>query len=458
MGAIHPIDSVIYGERYSDPAMRRLFEEQNIQGERLRFEAVVAEEQAQMGIIPVAAAAEIARTCNVDRVRLERIAQLTAETSNDIVALVRAAGEQMSAEAAEYLHYGLTSQDVHITGQALVLKEAAALLEEGMEGLEAVLVGMADQYRDTVMIGRTYGQHALPITFGFKLAGWAYVLNQQRRAFGQLKERLLVGSVRGAVGTHAVWGEAGLELEQRVLARLGLGCSPISLQPSEERYGEFLNWCALMSTFLGRLCADMRRMQHTEVGEVHEQFETGKQVSSSTMPHKRNPVWSEAMQGVAYKIRSNAQAMLSVFQEYERDDTRNPAEQLLIAESTILTHKMIVTVRDGLKNLEVDEARMRRNMDLTGGLIAAERLTFELAQRSDAKQTAHAAVNRSAMRAVEEGIPFATALEEDEFVSRFMGGEQIRSLIAEAKEEVGTARLQVDRIVKALRGGQEAMC
>src|SRR5690606_10277821 len=166
MGAIHPIDSVIYGERYSDPAMRRLFEEQNIQGERLRFEAVVAEEQAQMGIIPVAAAAEIARTCNVDRVRLERIAQLTAETSNDIVALVRAAGEQMSAEAAEYLHYGLTSQDVHITGQALVLKEAAALLEEGMEGLEAVLVGMADQYRDTVMIGRSYGQHAVPITFG----------------------------------------------------------------------------------------------------------------------------------------------------------------------------------------------------------------------------------------------------------------------------------------------------
>jgi adenylosuccinate lyase len=458
MGAVHPIDSVIYGERYSDPVMRRLFEERNMQAQRLRFEVVVAQEQAQMGIIPAAAAAEIARGCDVDRVGLERIAQLTAETGNDIVALVRAAGEQMGAEGAEYLHYGLTSQDVHITGRALVLKEAATLLEEGMQGLEAVLVAMAAQYRDTVMIGRTYGQHALPITFGFKLAGWAYVLNQQRRAFAQLKERLLVGSVRGAVGTHAVWGAAGLELEQRVLARLELGCSPISLQPSEERYAEFLNWCALMSTFLGRLCADMRRLQHTEVGEVHEGFEAGKQVSSSTMPHKRNPVWSEAMQGVSYKVRSNAQAMLSVFQEFERDDTRNAAEQLLIAESTILTHKMIVTVRDGLQNLEVDEARMRRNLDLTDGLIAAERLTFELAQRSDAKQTAHAAVNRSAMRAVEEGISFARALEEDEFVSRFMDAEQIRSAIAAAKEEVGTARLQVDRIVKALRGGQEALC
>lgn len=456
MGVTHPIDSVIYGGGYADRAMREVFDEANVQAQRLRFEAVVADEQARMGIIPTFAAEEIQRACDINRIGLERIAEILAETQNDIVALTRAAGEHMSREAAEYIHYGLTSQDVHITGQALILKQATALIRDALRGLEDVLVAMAERYRDAVMIGRTHGQHALPITFGFKVAGWAYVVHQQHVAFDRVQEHLLVGSAKGAVGTHAVWGEPGLELERRVMERLGLGCSPVSLQPSEERYADYLTWCAVVSTIIGRICAEIRGMHRTEVAEVAEAFETGKQVSSSTMPHKRNPEWSEATQGIAYKVRANAHAMLAVFQEHERDATRNPAEQLLIAETSILTHKMIVTLRDGLRSLRVDVDRMRRNLKLTDGLIAAERLTFELAQRSGAKQTAHAVIYRCAMRAVEEGVPFERALAEDEFVRRFLPQREVGEIITAAEEEVGTARLQVDQVVGVLRAARDA--
>ena len=455
MGSVHPIDTQIYGNGFSVPTMRELFDEANVQEQRLRFEAAVACEQAKMGIIPQSAADEIEQACDVQSIGLQRIAELTAETQNDIVALTRAAGEQMSEEGREYIHYGLTSQDVHITGRALVLKQAVPLIDDALEALEDVLLAMAEQYRDTVMIGRTHGQHALPITFGFKVAGWAYVVSQQRQSFEQVQKRLLVGSVKGAVGTHAVWDQEGLELERRVMDRLGLGCTPISLQPSEERYAEYLNWCAVISTIIGRICAELRGLHRTEVGEVHEGFDTGKQVSSSTMPHKRNPEWSEATQGIAYKIRANAQAMLSVFQEHERDGTRNPAEQLLLAETTILTHKMIVTLQNGLQKLEVNVGRMWRNMDMTGGLIAAEYLTFALAQRSGAKQTAHAAIYRCAMRSVEEEISFQSALTEDQFVSRFMQEDELCTLIEEAKKHVGTAPLQVDRVLQILRGEKE---
>jgi adenylosuccinate lyase len=451
MEVTHPIDSVIYGRGYCAPEMRAVFAEENIQAQRLRFEAVMADEQAALGMIPPSAAEEIARGCDVKVIGLGRIAEILAETQNDIVALIRAAGENMSSDAREWIHYGATSQDVHITGQALVLTQAIGLIREALRGLESVLLDLAERHANTLMIGRTHGQHALPITFGFKVAGWAYVVHQQRDALNQLTGRLLVGSLKGAVGTHAVWGTAGIKLERRVMERLGLNCSPISLQPSEERYAEFLNWCALVATLVGRICAEIRGMHRTEVAEVHEGFDTGRQVSSSTMPHKRNPEWSEATQGMAYKVRSNAQAMMAVFQEHERDATRNPPEQLLIPETTILVHKMILNLRDGLATLQIDVERMRRNLDLTMGLIAAERITFELAKRSGAKQTAHAAVYDCAMRAVESNIAFEKTLADHEFVRRYLGEDELGQIIRAATENVGTAVIQVRQVCQQLR-------
>lgn len=450
-GATHPIDSILYRDSYSMPTMREVFDEANVQRQRLRVEAALAKEQATRGIIPAEASSEIEKVCGADVVSLERIGEILAGTQNDIVALIRAAGEKMGPLGREYIHYGATSQDIHITGQALLLRDATTLIGDSLDELETVLIGLAEKYRDTVMIGRTHGQHAIPITFGYKIAMWLYLVNQQRFRLVDVRSELVIGSLKGAVGTHSVWGEAGIELERSVLTALGLRTSVVNIQPSEERYVEYLSWCALVAGLLARMCAEIRGLHRSEVGEVREAFETGTQVGSSTMPQKRNAEWSEAIQGVALKVRTNALAMLSVVQEHERDGTRNPAEHLLLAESSMLLHKMVVTVANGFREMEVDTARMRSNLDLTGGLIAAERVTFELANRSGMKEHAHAAVYECAMGAFEQNARFADVLMTNEFVGQYMTPAEIGAVIASAIEEPGTSALQVDHVLAHVR-------
>lgn len=453
--AVHPIDSIMYRDGYSTPEMREIFGEDNVQRQRLRVEAALAEEQASQGIIPRDAAVEIAEVCHGDRVSLERIAEILADTQNDIVALIRAAGEQMGPLGREYIHYGATSQDIHITGQALILRDALELVAASLDRLEEVLIDLTSRHRDTLLAGRTHGQHAIPITFGFKMATWLYLVNRQRLRLRDIRDELITGSLKGAVGTHSVWGERGIQLERAVLTKLGLTTSVINIQPSEERYVDYLNWAALVSGLLARICSEIRGLHRTEVGEVREAFATGAQVGSSTMPHKRNAEWSEAVQGIAYKIRSNAQAMLSVLQEHERDGTRNPAEHLLLAESTLLLHKMIVTVATGLDQLEVDTARMRANLDLTGGLIAAESVTFELADRSGKKEQAHAAVYDCAMEAFEKNLRFADLLVGHPFVVQYLSQDEVHRVIAAAVEESGTSSTQVDQVLELVQRTRE---
>jgi adenylosuccinate lyase len=445
--AAHPIDSVVYGDGYSLPEMRAVFGEDNVQRQRLLVEATLAEEQAVLGIIPDEAAKEISTVCRGDEVPLGRIGEILADTQNDIVALTRAAGELMSPLGREYIHFGATSQDIHITGQALVLKEAMTLVEEALARLEAVLVRLSAEHKNTLMVGRTHGQHAIPITFGYKVAMWLHLVHRQRERFPGIREELLTGSVKGAVGTHGVWGAEGIELERAVLTRLELTTSPINIQPSEERYVEYLNWAALVSGLIARICSEVRGLHRTEVGEVREAFATGAQVGSSTMPHKRNAEWSEAMQGIAYKIRSNAQAMLSVLQEHERDGTRNPAEHLLLGESTLLLHKMIVTVGQGLDELEVDTERMRANLDFTGGLIAAETVTFELANRSGQKEHAHSVVYDCAMEAFEKRLRFVDLLAVHPFVAQHLSPDEVQGLVVGSVEQTGTSAIQVEQVL-----------
>jgi adenylosuccinate lyase len=413
----------------------------------LDTEVALLKVQAEMDMIPEEVVEQVEEKAILDELLLERIVFHFRKTQNDIVALVRALGERCDDFSREYIHYGATSQDIHITGLALLLKEAVVLLHQEITILEQTLAHVAKNHRNSLMAGRTHGQLALPITFGYKVALWLHSLNEHKARLEQLYPRLLVGHMKGGVGTHASFGvPQGIDMEKHLMQALGLGWSPVNLQPSEERYVEFLSWQSLLSCTLGRICAEIRYLHRSEVGEVREAFENGVQVGSSAMPHKRNPELSETLQGLVYKVQSNALCMTRVFQEHERDATRNPNEHLLIAESCIITARLLEGVNELLQNLEVNQDRMRENLKLDYGLIASEPVMMALAKKIGKKQTAHQIVYECAMNTYASGQPFVEILKADVRVTSHLSEEELAEALS-LENYIGSSQWQVDYVL-----------
>lgn len=444
--ACHPLDSQMYSHCFGSAKMSVIFAECNVQQKRLDTEVALLKVQAKMGMIPEEVIKQVEEKAILDEQFLERIVYHFQKTQNDIVALVRALGERCDDFSREYIHYGATAQDIHITGLALVLKEAVALLHQEITILEITLVDLVKTHQNTLMAGRTHGQLALPITFGYKLALWLHSLNEHKVRLEQLYPRLLVGHMKGGVGTHASFGLQGIEMEKGLMQALSLGWSPVNVQPSEERYVEFLSWQSLLSCTLGRICAEVRYLHRSEVGEVREAFENGVQVGSSAMPHKRNPELSETLQGLVYKVQTNALCMARVFQEHERDATRNANEHLLIGESCIITARLLEGVNELLPNLEVNEDRMRKNLKLDYGLIASEPVMMALAKKIGKKQTAHQIVYECAMKTYETQRHFAEVLNEDERVTSHLTEEEIAEALS-LENYLGSSQWQVDYVL-----------
>lgn len=444
--ACHPLDSQMYSHCFGSAKMSVIFAECNVQQKRLDTEVALLKVQAEMGMIPEEVIKQVEEKAILDEQFLERIVYHFQKTQNDIVALVRALGERCGDFSREYIHYGATAQDIHITGLALVLKEAVALLHQEITILEITLVDLVKTHQNTLMAGRTHGQLALPITFGYKLALWLHSLNEHKVRLEQLYPRLLVGHMKGGVGTHASFGLQGIEMEKGLMQVLSLGWSPVNLQPSEERYVEFLSWQSLLCCTLGRICAEVRYLHRSEVGEVREAFENGVQVGSSAMPHKRNPELSETLQGLVYKVQTNALCMARVFQEHERDATRNANEHLLIGESCIITARLLEGVNELLPNLEVNEDRMRKNLKLDYGLIASEPVMMALAKKIGKKQTAHQIVYECAMKTYETQRHFAEVLNEDERVTSHLTEEEIAEALS-LENYLGSSQWQVDYVL-----------
>ena len=449
--AIHPLDSRMYGAGFGSPRMAAVFTEKNVQQRRLDAEVALIQAQEETSLVPSGIAGRVKEAAKLDEGMLESMCGHFGRTQNDIVALVRALGERCLPEDREYLHYGATSQDIHISGMALLLKEAVEILEDAIGRLEATLAKRALEHRDTIMAGRTHGQQALPITFGYKVALWLSDMSDHKTRLRELSPRLLVGHMKGAVGSHAGFGAGvGFPLEKRVMQILGLGCSPVNLQPSEERYMEFLNWLALVCATCGRICFEVRALHRTETAEVREAFESGSQIGSSAMPHKRNPESSETLQGVAYKVQSNAGCMLRVWQEHERDATRNANEHLLIGESCILSARILEGVREMVRTMEVDPGRMKRNLEQSRSLILSEPVMMALAKKTGRKETAHHIVYECALRAHEEGRDFREILREDSRVSEHLTDDEL-SRILKPELHTGTCGEQVDQAVRRVR-------
>ena len=352
---ILPIDT----GRYGTPEMLKIFEEETRVQKLLDVEAALALAHAEVGNIPRKDAEKIAAMASTKYVKVERVKAIEKEIKHDIASLVRALSEVCGASGA-YVHLGATSYDIVDTANALQLKDALAVIEKKLVDFKAILQKQALLHKDTVMIGRTHGQHALPITLGFKFAVWGYEVNRHLERIDECKKRVLVGKVSGAVGTQAGLGEHAEQIQELVMKRLGLQAAEISTQiVQRDRYAELICIYAMVASSLENFATEIRELQRPEIAEVFESFEAKKQVGSSTMPHKQNPETCERVCGLARIVRSlSTPALEDMVTWHERDLTQSSAERFILPESNILLDYMLNLMCNIVANLRVDSERM----------------------------------------------------------------------------------------------------
>ncbi|MEM4196304.1 MAG: adenylosuccinate lyase, partial [Methanothermobacter sp.] len=332
--AIHPVEF-----RYGTPEMKAIWEAENKLQRMLDVEAALARAEGELGIIPEEAATEIARKASTKFVTPDRVNEIERETKHEIDSIVKALAEQCEGDAGEYVHFGATSNDIVDTSNSLLLRESIDVLRDKLVKVLRVLLKLADENRDLVCMGRTHGQHALPTTYGMKFALWADEIHRQIERLDACRKRLCVGMMTGAVGTTAALGEDGLEVHERVSEILGLEPVLISNQVVQrDNHAEFIMVLANIATTLDKIALEIRNLQRTEIMEVGEKFDPEKQVGSSTMPHKMNPITAERICGIARVIRSYVVAALENNPLWhERDLTNSSSERIILPEACILT-------------------------------------------------------------------------------------------------------------------------
>ncbi|MEM1515399.1 MAG: adenylosuccinate lyase [Candidatus Bathyarchaeia archaeon] len=441
---ILPIDA----GRYGTPEMLKVFEEENYIQKMLDVEAALAWAQSEVGEIPKEAAEKIAEMASTKYVKVSRIKEIEKAIKHDVMALVRALAEVCGPSGA-YVHLGITSYDVVDTARALQLKEALEIIEQRLNDLELILLNLADRYKNTIMIGRTHGQHALPITFGFKMAGWMHEISRHIQRLRQCKERVLVGKITGAVGTQAGLGPNAMRIQELVMQRLSLKPAGITTQIiSRDVHAELICLLAMIASTLDKFAIEIRELQRTEIAEVFEPFEAERQVSSSTMPHKRNPEICERICGLAKVVRGLViPALENIPTWHERDLTQSSTERFIIPEACILVDYIIYLMIGVLSNLEVDEERMLANISLTQGRALSEAVMIALTKKGMSRQEAHELLRQLAIMSAQEKRPFKEALINNETVKRLLTFEEIDRIL-DPRNYLGTAVEQVDLAVK----------
>ena len=408
--------------RYTRPVMGRIWEQENLYRQWLRVELAVVDAMAQLGKIPAQAAQEIAQKADFD---VDRIEEIETETKHDVIAFLTCVSEYVG-DSARYIHLGLTSSDILDTSLALLLRQAADILLDDIKALLAVLKRRAYEHRDTLMIGRSHGVHAEPITFGLKLALWYSEMVRNRERLLRAQENISVGKVSGAVGTYA---NVDPEVEKLACVHLGLQPSPISTQIIQrDRHAEYFSTLALIASSVDKIAIEIRHLQRTEVGEAEEYFSEG-QKGSSAMPHKRNPIGSENLSGLARLVRANSvAAMENVPLWHERDISHSSVERVIAPDSTIVLDFMLHRLTSMLDRLVVYQDRMRANLESTGGLFFSQRVLLALTESGVDRDEAYRLTQRSAMAVWHEGSTFKDRLAADPEVMAHLRPDQLEEL------------------------------
>ncbi len=408
-------------ERYTRPAMGRIWGEEAKYTAWLRVELAVCEAYARRGRIPADALARIRQKSRVD---VRRILEIQDRVKHEMIALLTSLEEQLGTDS-RFVHIGLTANDVWDTALAVQLRDAADLLIAGQERLRAALGGLARRHKDTLIVGRTHGVHAEPTTFGLKVAVWYVEAGRNLERLRRARDVVAVGKLSGAVGNFA---HVDPDIEDEVCRELGLEPAPVSTQVVQrDRHAEFCTTLAIAAASLEKIALEVRGLQRTEVLEAQEPFAEG-QKGSSSMPHKRNPELSERICGLSRVIRSNAQAALeNVALWHERDISHSSVERVILPDSTILLDYLLDLTAFILEGLDVDPARMAENLDRSYGLVYSQRVLLKLTDAGLARQVAYEIVQRNAMRAWRERRSFLELLAAEPEVSGRLTADELKA-------------------------------
>ncbi len=431
--------------------MLKVFEEEARIQKMLDVEAALAWAHAEVGNIPKKDAEKIAAMASTKYVKLDRVKAIEKDIKHDLASLVRALSEQCGSSGA-YVHLGATSYDIVDTANALQLKDAIDIIEEKLTSFQSVLQENAARYKETVMMGRTHGQHALPITLGFKFAVWGREVNRHIQRLSECRERVVAGKMSGAVGTQASLGEHAMRIQELVMKRLGIRAAEISTQiVQRDRYAELICDLALVASSLENLATEIRELQRPEIAELFESFEVEKQVGSSTMPHKRNPEICERVCGLSRIVRSlTIPALEDVVTWHERDLTQSSTERFLLPEACILTDYLLYLMNGIVVNLRVDEQRMLQNIGITQGRAMSESVMMALARKGVDRQEAHELLRKLTLVSEVEKKPFKETLMKDKFVHGKLTEAEIDAVL-NPKSYLGTAVKQADAFSKKLK-------
>jgi adenylosuccinate lyase len=433
--------------RYTRPEMGAIWSDQHKYQCWLEVELAASDALAELGEVPKEAAKALRSGASFN---LDRIQEIEREVRHDVIAFTTAVAEAMQArgeaEAARWLHYGLTSNDVVDTAQALQIKSASALITATLGELSSALKARALEHRHTIQIGRTHGIHAEPITFGLKLAIWWDEMERHRVRFAAAAEEIRVGKLSGAVGTFA---HITPQAEERICARLGLKPARISSQViSRDLHAHYIATVAGIASSLDKIALEIRHLQRTEVREAEEPFAAG-QKGSSAMPHKRNPIVCEQICGLARVVRSNAQAAFeNVALWHERDISHSSVERVILPDSTVLIDYLLAKTTWLISGLRVNCARMRHNVDLTKGLIFSGQLLLDLSAAGMSRETAYRLVQSEAMKAWESEGDFRAAVSSHPLIQERLSADQLERVFS-LERQLGNVDEIFDRVFRA---------
>ncbi len=440
--AVHPIEY-----RYGTEEMKGVWNEETRLHKLLCVESALAKAESEVGLIPAEDAETIAE--KICAVSLDRVNEIEDEIQHDVMALVLAIAEQCG-DAGKWVHFGATSSDILDTATALQLRDAIDIMGERLHRLLDLLVGRADLYRETVCAGRTHGQIGIPTTYGMRFAIWACEIERQIERMDQLRPRVVVGKIGGAVGTQASFGKKGVAIQKKTMDALGIGSVDVANQiVQRDRHCEFVMWMANTATTLDKICTTIRNLQRSEIAEVAEGFGK-KQVGSSTMPHKRNPIKSEQVCGLARIVRGMVEPeLLNNTLWDERDLTNSSCERIVFPETCILTDHLINLTIKIIDGLEFYPANIKRNLEHYRGLNMAESVMIVLAEHIG-RQEAHSVIRDCAIAARDGDRDLLDVLLEREEVTAHLDSGEIAAAL-DPYSYIGTAVEQVDAVVLRLR-------
>lgn len=408
-------------ERYSRPQMKKIWSDENKFDQWLKVEIAVCEAWAELGKIPPEAMPKIKKAIY----KLDRIAEFLEVTHHDMTAFLTSVAESLGEES-RFIHLGLTSSDIMDTALSLQLKEAADVLEQDITELIATLENKAIEHKNTIMMGRTHGVHAEPITFGLKLALWAEEMKRNDQRLAEARRIISVGKISGAVGTYAT---VPPEVEQRACSKLRLAPAPISSQIIQrDRHAQFVTTLAIIASSLEKFATEIRNLQRTEILEVEEPFQAG-QTGSSAMPHKRNPELCERISGLARLVRGHAvTSMENIALWHERDISHSSTERIILPDSCLAIDYTLSLFASIMKGLEVYPENMRRNLDLTQGLVFSQRVLLALIDKGLGREEAYRMVQDKAMEAWQEKKGLSSLLKADAKIMAYLSESELESL------------------------------